>query len=554
MDQLWKKDKRTKDEYVDIFAVARDFCGNDMDEWDAYIIAYFHSSHDDLKRKDEQISQKLLCEGHDRYSNSYTKYIITILMNNNFDRFRVGKYRDALEKYNQSLCYAEMGTESECMAYANRSKCFMQMEKYTNALVDIELALKFKLSGKVRLHLRLQSQRAECLNQMKLSPSSERYIPKLSCSADKKMPCIADVLEITENEEFGRHVVAKYDIDVDKVVLVSDIFASATVSNTLSSCSYCNKIEQNFIACDECPNAMFCIDSCSDRNDVHQLECGSIFQLIGDTEMKLPVQTILMAIKMFPTVKDLMDFVGTCIKNNELPKKVKDLKSRYALFLKLSQNLSSLHLYPAYSVYTTLMNIHRVNSLFDTKQKRKFLMHLTIHHITIIRTNQFRHERKNIGAHKMRTDYVYDVLSLINHSCSPNLFNYSTPDNIGYCMTVRPIWKGEQVFINYLGNDTRMSRVERQEKLKLAWNFDCKCEKCKSDQTFETDVVNADMEQDASYQYVSTTCQRAKCKVNNSNCGKRQLLKNECVKFLNKFGHLTWSREIQIVTNCLTLH
>lgn len=447
-----------------------------------------------------------------------------------------------------------MGTENECMAYANRSKCFMQMEKYTNALIDIELALKFNLSGKVRLHLRLQSQRFECLNQMKLSPSSGKMVPKLSYRADKNVRCMADVLEIAENEEFGRHVVAKVDIDVDKVVLVSDIFASATISDTLTCCSYCNKIEQNLIACAKCPNAMFCIDLCNDRNDVHLLECGSIFQLITDTQMKLPVQTILMAIAMFPTVKSLMDFVGKCVENNELPKKVNDLKSRYALFLKLSQNKSNTHLYSAYSVYTTLMNIQQVKILFDTEKKRKFLMHLTIHHLTIIVINQFRHERKNTGEHKMRTDYVYDVLSLMNHSCSPNLFNNSTPDDIGYCVTVRPIWKGEQVFINYLGNDTRMSRHERQEKLQFSWNFDCKCERCKSDQTFESDAMKADMEKDKSYQYVSSTCQRVHCKEINSACGKRQHLKNECVKFLNKFGHLIWSRELQIVTNCFSLH
>lgn len=69
MDQLWKKDKSTDDEYIDIFAVARGLCGKDFYDWDDYIRLYFKTSHLELKTKDNRISQQLLCEGHDRYSN-----------------------------------------------------------------------------------------------------------------------------------------------------------------------------------------------------------------------------------------------------------------------------------------------------------------------------------------------------------------------------------------------------------------------------------------------------------------------------------------------------
>lgn len=536
MEHLWEKDHTPDAEYVDIFAVTRKTFNELFDEWDKYIDVYNEKLELETRcLKDNENSRKLLNEGH--------------------DRFRDGNYRDALEKYNLSLCYAKTGTESESLAYTNRSACFMQMQMFTNALVDIELALQFKQPSRVKL--RLLSRRAECQGQlMKSQPRMDTPAPKLSLNPNKNFPCMANVLEIQENAEFGRHIVANCDIDVGETVIVSDTLSSATVSNTLTSCRCCNKIEGNFIPCPYCPDAMFCYGSCDKRQGYHYLECGSIFHVIGDTNLKLPIQTILMAIGLFPTIDKLMYFVSQCIKNPAIPESAKDMQSRYGLFLRLSRKKDSINeerIYPAYQVYTILLKIPKVNDLFDTDRKRIFLMHLTLHHSTVILQNQFR-ENKDFGL--MQTDYIYDVLSLINHSCSPNLFNCSCADDVGYCITVRPIWKGDQVFINYLGNDSRQSTVERQQALKT-WDFECKCERCKhgdSKPAAEPSPTKKAMKSDKSFQYITLTCRNTKCKATNTENGKRTKLKQECKKFLRQFGHLKWSPEIQIVTHCFTLH
>lgn len=112
--------------------------------------------------------------------------------------------------------------------------------------------------------------------------------------------------------------------------------------------------------------------------------------------------------------------------------------------------------------------IPSVNIAFDSESKQRFLLHLILHHLAINVTNAIESEfTASIGA----------VLSLFNHSCAPNLYNYSV-DNRKLCITIRPVKKGEQLFISYLGPDDEQTAKQRQHLLKSKWNFECKCDKC----------------------------------------------------------------------------
>lgn len=319
---------------------------------------------------------------------------------------------------------------------------------YTKAFTDIQWALKFPHTG--RTLLQLQTQQAECLKKLCSVEFSNCFIPKVNYTTNKDFPCLANgnVLEIRVNEEFGRHIVAKCDIGVGKVIMVSEIFASAAVSDRLTCCHICNKIEQNFVACTECSNVLYCRGSCASRMGIHRLECGSMFHVI-DASLKLPVQTLLMAIDMFPSIDHLMRFVEHTIEKgkekNDVPKAANNAKSKYGLFLTLTLRHSSELIYLAYQVYTTLLTLPRVRRMINTGHKMLFLAHLTLHHVAIIARNSFQHQKQDIGT--IKTNYIYDVLSLINHSCSPNLFNVSKPDDITYCITVKPILAGEQVIL-----------------------------------------------------------------------------------------------------------
>ncbi|XP_031623772.1 uncharacterized protein LOC116341058 [Contarinia nasturtii] len=524
MEYLWKKE--ANGDYIDFFAKVRD--ASMFGIWDNLLTENIQWLSDcEQFRKNNQTSL-------DYFDIGYRKYV-------------VGNFSGALMSYNQSLCFAIPGSVNESLAYGNRSKCFIKMKLYREALTDIRLASRFQHSK--RVSRRLNSQRIECEKQLMLGLQIVNGTPKLDYPSDCNFSGMANVLEIRNNNEFGRHIVAKCNIDAGKVILVNDVFASATTTASQLYCRNCNRTEQNLVPCPNCTHTMFC---CGQKS-IHQLECCTIFHVIGDTTLKLSIETILMAIDMFPSIKELKKYIEKVLKENHVPKMAKDPMSRYGLFLKLTQSFEFERIYSSYQAYTTLMALPKVNRLFNSKEMQTFLMHLTLHHHSIIPKNSFHHERFNRDW--IWTDYIYDVMSLINHSCVPNVFNFSTSNEIGHCVTVKSIQEGEQIFINYLGNECKKSKDSRRKALKM-WGFDCKCVRCEAPRrpSLRSNDDNKKIIVDPSFKYIMENCQKSYCRESNCDFGIRPKLKRECVQILQRFGHLVLTPEINFVRHCFTLH
>ncbi|KAH9873928.1 hypothetical protein IAQ61_004555 [Plenodomus lingam] len=76
------------------------------------------------------------------------------------------------------------------------------------------------------------------------------------------------------------------------------------------------------------------------------------------------------------------------------------------------------------------------------------------------------------------------TLGHINHSCDPNA--YIMMDGAETSIrTLRPIKKGEEVYISYIDTTNPFSR--RQSELKARWFFVCKCTKCQKGATLDED-------------------------------------------------------------------
>lgn len=452
MEYMWKKESTNT--YINFLDIVRNKNKDSFEQWDELLMANLKwlNKYETLQ-KNNQHSINYLKEGHRKLS--------------------VGNINGAIESYNQSLCFAEPESIHESLAYSCRSECFFNKHMYIKAIVDIDLALKWTHSS--RIINRLKNRRADCMKLLIQEKSLDECSALLSFGQHEDYSCMANVLEIRENDEFGRHIVAKRNIRAGETVMVTDIYASGTVSTGHSFCRNCNNIQENLIPCTSCSSAMFCIGTCVNHQEIHKLECHSFLSIISDVGLKLAMQTILMAINMFPTIDELIEFVEESINRNELPKSVKNMKSRYGVFLNLSKYLHDDRMLRTYKVYTVLLTIPQINQLLDSEKKRMFIMHLALHHLTVIPQNAFSQDTFNRDW--ITTYYIYDVLSLINHSCVPNLMNYSSANQKCHCVTLKPIRAGEQVFINYLGNDSEEAMEYRQKLLRM-WNFECKCSKC----------------------------------------------------------------------------
>lgn len=76
---------------------------------------------------------------------------------------------------------------------------------------------------------------------------------------------------------------------------------------------------------------------------------------------------------------------------------------------------------------------------------------------------------------------LYVTSAYLNHSCDPNALYRIEPDTHGdrvFIASIRPIEKGEQIFISYVSRN--LGKTERQLSLSK-YGFVCNCSRCKAE-------------------------------------------------------------------------
>lgn len=432
--------------------------------------------------------------------------------------------------YNRSLRYAELGTENVSLAYANRSVCFLKMEMYDKCLNDIELAIKANYPK--RLMEKLEERRVFCLQQLSKAKPIELSAPKLDFDADENIPGMANVLQMQCNEQFGRHFIAKCDIDVGKVVMLEEAFVTSIVTKPgLSICEACYKAKTNFIACPKCTTALFCDQTCAE-DPLHQIRCERSSPS-DDPHVEFTARTVVHAMNMFSSIDDLMDFVQFVVeeKRKGVPSSIIEPKDKYRMFLKMNLSVNpTKYVSPidrGKQVFEILLL--KFNDLFNTKKKERFLMHLCVMHAYIVLCNTFQNPT---------TGAVLLLHNHINHSCVPNVI-YKVAENKGIGTTLRRIKKGQQLFIQY-GMDGR-SRHVRQKMLNEHFDFKCKCERCKNHNfPVSCDRVKADPQ----VQQLAKEVQAFLANDFDDDIPKCAILKQMCLEILKKYADFPWCTEL----------
>ncbi|XP_055299498.1 SET domain-containing protein 3-like [Sitodiplosis mosellana] len=445
------------------------------------------------------------------------------------DLFRQGNWIEAVKCYNKSLCFAEIGSEHVALAYSNRSACYFHMKLFKDVLVDIELAKSANLPD--RLIPKLEQRKNESLRLMSAVKRMDIFKPKLSYKANEHFPCMANVVEMKYSQEFGRHLVAKCDIPVGKTVLVENDIPR--IRDEVMVCYTCLRVNTNCVACPNCADVTFCSIDCMNCNQIHNLECGTFFPHL-QRDIRIQINTILLAINSFADVDSLMRFVEDALLENPetLPTSLYDSKSKYHFFFKLLTSAP----HPsgptnASKIYKIAMNLPKISGLFDSDRKKRFLMHLVLHHELIINTNACGVDNSKL---------VGNMFCILNHSCAPNLLGCIYSGHI-FCVSGRPIRKGEQLFTKYSGTDDVPSNA-RKTALKSRWGFDCKCDKCEPTcAPIDRKLITSD----PYYKYLVK---------NKDNLNGSAIIQKKCVEFLNKYGCLAWSSEIESVFEIYGYH
>lgn len=508
MALLWEKEESP---FVDIFENVREDGHRGM----------FEQLRQLLNKKDNKLSSNYRNEGNVKFLD---KNVL-----------------EAMVFYNKSLSFAEIGTENVSIAYGNRSACFFELGLHGKCIADIELAKQANYpAGSLPKLLRRQER---CLELMKTRDQPQTFVPKLSYCADQIYPGMADVLQIECNEKYGRHITAKSDIGVGKIVLIEKAFVQV-MSKMETRCVLCSKFAMNFIACDYCVGAMFCHDTCGINYHTKECTIGDRYYTDGK---QLVVRSIFVALTIFDSVEQLMEFVKDVVAANpavskEIPKMLSDEKSKYRAFLKLAVVKSlndSEFLNTAKEMYHTISSLPSISCVFDTQQKQRFLMHLISHHYGAIKTNLFHSQCVNGNSQFL----LFIIHSYFNHSCAPNII-FSVYQNQMICTTARPIKAGEQLFVCYSEAQVTKAKDVRQAFFSETYGFRCECDKCEYvSSQFE---LSRQIYLEPSYQHVIGELQHDPDTLKR-HCEKRDDIKNSCIKILDKYGNF-WNEEIEYIS------
>lgn len=147
---------------------------------------------------------------------------------NNFYNARC--FHKALLKYNESLCFAELGSESVGLAYANRSAVYFEMKLFERCWRNIEMAKQNNYPEKNLEILNKREEKCRALMRSETKPNGIMF--KLSHPANKKFPFIVDCLEVREDNQYGRYIITNKPLRVGDIVAIEKPFSSVLLSES----------------------------------------------------------------------------------------------------------------------------------------------------------------------------------------------------------------------------------------------------------------------------------------------------------------------------------
>lgn len=533
---LWKKESEAKDAlYIDLCKPLP----NKIKKFQKDISLYEKRMLDSIERdfisnKDDGFSLKLRQEGNALFAKK--------------------KWHQAMDKYNRSLCYAESDSGNVAFAYANRSSCYLRMKMYDKCLIDIELAKKANYPK--HLNHKLEKRVMECKESKEDSSPADSNEAKLSYESHKDCPGMASNLRIVSDSKYGRGVVTTKDIDVGETVVLEKMYFGESYVRKYETCTVCLKSNINLVPCGTCTFALRCYDVCKNA-DLHRLECGiRKYPNEGDDfaiSMIIPIiRSIFMAVKLFPNPFDLMKFVEETLASDpmELPTTIDD-KSTYRAFLKVhKQGLDDIQPQHIHLFYKSLLGKTELAPYFSLEKYQRFFMHLIMHHVAVFKSNKITNKRLigNVLEHLNEISYVFedDCLGILNtyfnHSCAPNITFYHDNGSI-VGKVIRPVIKGEQLFVSYFDNLLGLTWDDRQNY--GDFGFQCDCFRCKSGVDDNTDFhVDSDMAFNADYIFLRRNFSPNRSYPDES---KRKIVEEKCVRLLKECGRNEWSYSLEYV-------
>lgn len=323
---------------------------------------------------------------HKKMTELYSKSDYTAVKKRKYGKllFNVREWQEAIDLFNESLCFAEKGSQNIGIAYANRSACFFNLKMFDKCLIDIDLAIENNYPK--HLVWQLEKRKQICLQYCANETPAQEYTLTLDFGANERFMGLSSAVKIQKDADNLPSVVASQNIDVGQIVGIDEAFTKTSYTIYGWKCNICLRSSPNLVPCKKCTTAMFCSE-CVDNN-LHKYECGMKTSLYSEYNNNLmqELRTFFVAMDLFATADEMMEFVEQTLATDpcEIPKSLSDQRSRYRSFLKLPKNgivCLDEHVHSViFCVYKILLEIPKVSEKYAMSRA---LYAFAIHQILI---------------------------------------------------------------------------------------------------------------------------------------------------------------------------
>ncbi|KAL9698255.1 hypothetical protein quinque_001696 [Culex quinquefasciatus] len=400
------------------------------------------------------------------------------------------RYEKALEKYNESICYAEAGSDQLAMGYANRSAIYFEQGEFEFALLNIRLARDHnypeKLMGK------LSARENNCRKKIDEGLAKDNVpCPRMGINVEvnPKIPFLAKGIGMKQYPGSGRGLVAERNFKTGDVILdEKTILSVVSVANRYLNCSHCGISNQHsLIPCPNCVHCMYCSGECLvEDKPLHRFECGFGAQ-IGNVTFNcsnMGHKLFFYGLKLFKD--DLNQMMNYCEKNANtgsdpftLDYRKYDPLEEFKHFMKSKMTCNPLVEYTfklcAAAAYVVLMKQPSIRSLFPSKSQKQFFLNCLYN---CQRVAAYYAWDNNTPTGIIAAGLTYTA-KVINHSCDPNAMAFYDADRVK-CILIRPVRKGEQITYS-LGPAWFNPGGQSVSEL----SFKCRCPVCRYGSTQE---------------------------------------------------------------------
>ncbi|KAK0183122.1 hypothetical protein PV327_001192 [Microctonus hyperodae] len=312
-----------------------------------------------------------------------------------------------------------------------------------------------------------------------------------------KIEQASSAIEIKYNEENGRYIAASRNINAGEVLFAHKSYSSIIYPKLQNEyCWYCSKIVLAVVPCKQCSMIIYCNENCRDKawQEYHDLECLALPAMM-EVEMKAEeITTLRLLIKAYKEANCSIDELRAkviALENIEDP--IEKLctngkfdNTKYASIFSLTRRFPVISTHASRSAIillflgaTTDIFSQRITDYAGLEQTEgtKFMGSLIMRHLGICYNNAIGElQRSELEPIRLQ---INPLLSLFNHSCDPSVLVHTYGD-MKYCIAIKDIARGEQIYRCYLRDDWEMSVANRNDFLQKSFNFDCACNACRN--------------------------------------------------------------------------